>query len=221
MAYAKKSFRRRRVYKRIPWYRKKYNAMQLASKAWRGVRKIRGLVNSEMLHLDKTYSSATISGTGSVSNLTAIGQDDTVSGRTGNSILLRNCTWRLKFEINSSVTVDTSLMMAIVLDTQQVGDTTPAFTDVFAAANPESLLAVGTFGRFKVLYRKTYILTPASGGKPAIEVAKTLNMYHHVRFNGTTSSDIQKNGLYILLVGSESTNLPTVSGTVRIGYHDN
>lgn len=216
-----KYLRRRRFKRKTPWYRKKYNAVQLAYKAWRGVKRIRGLVNSEMLHVDKTYSSNTISGTGYVYNLTGIAQGDGINQRTGNSILLRNLTYRLKFEINASVTVDTTIMMALVWDTQQVGDSAPAITDIFASATPESLLATGTLGRFKIILRKHILLTPASGGRPAIVMHNTLNLYKHIRYNGVNDTDIQKNGLYLVMVGSESTNLPTITGTVRIGYHDN
>lgn len=50
MAYRRRArgrtFRRRRG-RSSPWYARKYNAMQLASAAWRGVRYIKGLVNSE------------------------------------------------------------------------------------------------------------------------------------------------------------------------------
>ena len=58
--------RSRRTFKRVygrkglPWYKRKYNAMELAGKAWSGVKAIRHLVNSEKLHL-VTTSSAGIS----------------------------------------------------------------------------------------------------------------------------------------------------------------
>lgn len=219
--YKKRNYTRRRYGRKTPWYMKRYNALQIARTAMRGVRKIRGLVNSEMFHIDKAYSANTISGTGYIYNLTGIAQGDGINARTGNSLLVRNLNWRLKFEINSSVTVDTSILMAIVQDNQQVGDTDPAVTDIFASATPETLLATGTFGRFKILYRKTFILTPASGGRPAVEMTKYMNLYHHVRYNGVNATDIQKGGIYVVLIGSESTNLPTLTGTIRLGYHDN
>lgn len=203
------------------WYNTPQTPKALAIQALRKVRYIKGLVNSEMFHIDKSYSSNTISGSGYIYNLTGIAQGDGINGRTGNSLLVRNLNWRLKFEINSSVTVDTSIMMAIVQDNQQQSDTDPQVTDIFASATPEALLATGNFGRFKILYRKTFILTPASGGRPAVEMVKYKNLYHHVRYNGVNATDIQKGGLYVVFVGSESTNLPTVTGTIRLGYHDN
>lgn len=225
MPYKRKYRKRTTAKKPTSWYNRRYTLsatpMQVAQQALRATRYIKGLVNSEMLHLDTNFSSATIIGTGAVTHLTAINQNDTSAGRTGNSLLLRSLAYRFKLEINSSVSSNTTITMLIFQDTQQVGDTSPATTDVLASANTYSLLNTNTAGRFKVLLRKSFLLTPATGGKPAIEVKNYLNVYSHVRFNGTSSSDIQKNGLYVLFISSESVNYPTISGTFRIGYHDN
>lgn len=218
--YSRKTFRRR-TRRKSPWYRRRYNAAELAYKAYKGVKYIRGLVNSEMLHADKAYSNGSIGGSGTVAHITALSQGDTASGRTGNSILLRKINYRLKFEINAAVTSNTSVTMVIFFDKQQIGDTTPTWTDVYDSANSWSLMSLATAGRFKILQRKDITLTPASGGRPAIELKGNFNVYKHVRFNGTSGTDIQKNGLYVGFISSESTNTPIVSGTVRIGYHDN
>lgn len=218
--YTRRTFRRRRG-RKTAWYNRRYNAMQLAAKAWKGVRYIRGLVNSEMLHIDKVYSAAAIANSGTCQHITNIAQGDSVSGRTGNSILVRNLTYRLNFEVNSSVTTDSTVCCTFLIDTQQVGDTAPSYTDVYDAATTTSLLNVATAGRFKVLKRMMIQLTPPSGGKPIVCVNGFLNLYKHVRYNGTSSSDIQKNGIFVAFVGSEATNTPTVTGYIRIGYHDN
>lgn len=217
--YSKRSYGRRR--KRTAWYNRKYSTMQLARKAIKGVRYLRGLVNSEMLHADTNFTIANITGSGAINHLTNISQGDTAAGRTGNSFLLRSLAYRFKLEINSSVTSNTTITMLILQDTQQVGDTQPSVTDVLSQANTYSLLSTNTAGRFKILKRKSYLLTPASGGRPAIEQKGYMNLYSHVRYNGTAGSDIQKNGLYVLFISSEATNYPTISGTFRIGYHDN
>lgn len=107
------------------------------------------------------------------------------------------------------------------MDTQQISDTSPVLTDVLTTATPESLLNLSNAGRFKILYRKTFIVTPATGGRPAIEITKFFNLQKHVRYNGPATTDIQKNGLYIAFVSSETVNYPTIVGSSRIGYHDN
>jgi len=203
-----------------PWYQKRYNAMELAQKALSGVKYIRGLVNSEMLH-KRTDFSTTVSGSGSVNSLVAIGQDDTISGRTGNSILVRNLSYRCKLEINAAVTSNTTFTMMIIQDSQQVGDNAPAVTDILVTANTYSLLNDSQSGRFQILSRKNITLTPASGGRPAVEWKGYHKLYTHIRYNGTTSTDIQKNGIYLLILSSEGTNYPTFSGSFKLGYHDN
>lgn len=213
---------RRRTRRSTPWYRKKYNAMQLAVKAWRGVRRIKGLVNSEMLHSDVNYSAGTnITNSGFCTHITGLTQGDSASGRTGNSILLRSIYYRFKIEINSSVSSNTSILMMLVKDKQQISDSSPLPGDIISALRPEALMNLDYVGRFKILKRKTFTLTPATGGYPVKELVGYHKIYDHVRYNGSTSSDVQKNGYYLLFLSSENTNYPTIQGTCRIGYHDN
>lgn len=213
---------RRRARRKTPWYNKKYSTMQLAKKAFKGVRYLKGLVNSEMLHQDFTYSAGTtITNTGFVTNITALAQNDTSSGRTGNSILLRSIYYRFKIEINAAVTSNTTVLMMLIKDKQQASDTAPLPGEILSSLRTEALLNLDYVGRFKILKRKTITLTPASGGQPVKEIVNYRKIYDHVRFNGTTTSDIQKNGHYLLFLSSENTNYPTIQGTCRIGYHDN
>lgn len=204
-----------------PWYERKYTAQQLAVKAWKATKYLKGLVNSEMLHLDVSNSLG--AATNASWHLTGLSQDDTSSGRTGNSLLLRNIYIRGKIEINTAVTGNTRVLLALVKDKQQISDTIPAVADVFSSpTSPETMLSLNNSGRFKVLWRKTYVMSPATGGRNAIEVSKYWKLYDHVRYNGPNTADIQKNGYYLMVISSEiAANAPTVSITSRIGYHDN
>lgn len=210
----------KRKYKRAhQWANTPQTPLALAKQALAGVRHIKGLVNSEMLHTDTSLTLG--SNQSQIFSLCQIAQNDTDSGRTGNSILLRNIYIRGLLEINTSVTANTRVMLALVKDTQQVADTTPAVLDVFNTQSPESMLKLGTSGRFKVLYRKTYVLSPASGGRNAIEFTKYWKVYQHIRYNGSANTDVQKNGYYLVVISSEVTNFPSVSLISRLGYHDN
>lgn len=219
------AYRRRRVgYRRrrrggTPWYRRKYNAMQLASAAWRGVRYVKGLVNSEKYHYDTAFSSASIPSAGNITHLTSLAQGDTSVTRTGNSVLLKDCYVRLFMAINPAVVTQTRVRMILFFDKQQVSDTSPSVTDVLAAASTESMLNLNASGRFKIVYSREFVLSAYNNG--SLVLNKFFKFSTHVRFNGTAGSDIQRNGLYVLFIGSEATNTPTVSGTFRIGYHDN
>lgn len=220
---ARKTFRRKTYKKKPSWYNKKYtfsaSPMQVAQSALRATRYLKGLVNSEMYHVDTSLNLG--SAQSKIFSLCDIAQNDTDSGRTGNSILLRSIYIRGLIEINPAVTANSRVLICVVQDTQQVGDSTPVILDVFKTNSPESMLAMNSAGRFKVLYRKTYVLSPSSGGRNAVEFNKYFSMRQHVRYNGPANTDIQKNGYYLLVLTSEVTNFPTVSLTSRIGYHDN
>lgn len=212
------SIRRRR--RRTPWYNRKYSTMQLAKKAWRGVKMIRGLVNSERMYQD------TFVGLGQKSKITllnGLAVGDNNNNRTGNSVLMRSLYLRGFIQIHPSVTVNSRVCVMLVWDTQQIADTTPAITDILTNDNPEAVLNTAmigyTAGRFKILMRKNYNLIP--GQRPTINIDKYFKLYKHAKYNGTAATDIQKNGLYCVVLSSEVTNFPTCNVNARLGYHDN
>lgn len=217
--YSRRSTRRRRT----PWYRKKYNAMQLAMKAVRGVNRIRGLVNSERMYLDTTLSMGSFPAKSYVFPLHLISVGDISGTRTGNSILARSLYVRAFVNINSSVTLSSRVCLVLVKDKQQIADVSPGITDVFTSTDPEAQIKVGASnnvgGRFKILWRKNYTLIP--GQRPTINVDKYWKLYDHIKYNGTAGTDIQKNGYYLMLLTSESTNFVSMNGNARLGYHDN
>lgn len=202
------------------WYDRKYSAKDLAIQALKNTNYIRGLVNSEMLHKDTTVSLS--AATATIDSIVAIAQNDTVSTRTGNSILLKNIYFRGSLAINSAVTSNTRITLVLLKDTQQVSDVAPTLADIFTSpTDPDTLLSIPSAGRFKIIWRKTYVLTPVSGGKNAFDISKYIKCYDHIRFNGINSTDIQKNGYYFAQISSEVVNFPTTSFNFRVGYHDN
>lgn len=213
--------RRIRIAKRkTPWYGKKYSALQLASKAWTAAKYLKGLVNSERMYADRTCTLG--AARSNVWGLTLLGQGDSVGQRTGNSMLLRSIYIRGFCQINSSVTGNTRITLMIVRDNQQQPDTTPLVTDILKTEDPDSMINTNTAGRYKIVWRKNIALYPQSTGSGSVrDIQKYFKLYDHVRFNGTTSTDIQKHGYYLVMVTSESTNFPTIDIETRIGYHDN
>lgn len=215
--FRRKSYRRRRT----PWYRKKYSALQMASKALRATRYIKGLVNSERMYSDTTLSLASNKST--CIPMMNIAQGDQVGQRTGNSILIRSIYYRGFLQINPAVTLNTRISLVLVKDTLQIADTVPTVADIFTNNDPEAQLRVGqttnTAGRFKIIWRKNYNLVP--GQRPTITMDKFWKVYDHVRFNGPNANDIARNGYYLVILTSEATNFPIVNINSRIGYHDN
>lgn len=221
MAYSRKSSAKRSFKGRKPkWYNRKYSPSEVAYRAFKGVQYLKGLVNSERMYLDNTLTLG--ASQSQIFGLTSLAQGDASNNRTGNSILLRSLYMRGRMEINSAVTSNTRICILLIKDKQQVSDTSPGIADIVTSStDPDTLVNRNTAGRFKILWRKNYILTPVSGGRNAIDLSKYWKVYDHVRFNGTASSDIQKNGYYLVVITSESANYPTVVFNARTGYHDN
>lgn len=223
----KRNFRRRR---RRPqrrsewsrwgsWVRKGVSVGEMAAGALRGVGYLYGLVNSELYKLD-TAITGSLPDTAGVNSLVAIAQGDGVNARTGNSIFVRSINWKGQCFRTTSGNAGQTVKLALIMDTQQVGDTAPAFSDIYQSTTPYSHLNSSNVGRFKVLASK--IICLSSTGELIKNFEINVPMRHHVRYNGTASTDIQKGGLYVAYVSDQvTTNYPSLQSTVRVSYHDN
>ena len=76
------------------------------------------------MHLNQYFSNS-----GSIAIFNNIAQGGSISGRTGNSILMSDVLLRYECVISSSAT-STLVRVIIFIDTEQVGDTNPAVADV-------------------------------------------------------------------------------------------
>lgn len=225
MVYSRRTSRRRGTSRRrqTSWYNKKYSTLQLAQKAWSATKYLKGLVNSEKFNADRSFTLGAVQS--DIYGLVRIAQGDGESERTGNSILCRSIYLRGFMQVNSAVSGNTRVCLCLVQDTQQIADTNPTVLDIFNSLNPEAMInrsnTNNTAGRFKIIWRKNYNLTPATGSTPSINIDKYFKVYSHVKYNGSGSQDLQKNGYYLVMLTSEATNFPTISLTSRVNYHDN
>lgn len=201
-------------------------ALQMSMRAMRGINYIRGLVNSEMYKLDQQYGSTDPpTNLTEVYPLTNISIGDSSSTRTGNSIFARclfiNGTVRYPPTATAATGANYSVRVSIVADSQQIGDTTPAYTDIYAIANPFAPLNPNTVGRFSILYSNVFSVVKDNNDVKIVKILK--NLRHHVRYNGSSSSDIQRGGLYLTFASDASVaaNSPTHYFDARTSYHDN
>lgn len=212
----RKQFRRRRaapkvkVPKEITWG-------QFATKAWSGVQQIRKLINVEKHTVDTTVGAA-IDNAGAVTHLTAVANGDTNSTRTGNSILAHN------LEVNLSILKHASSVGGIVriiifVDKQQVADSSPTVATVLNSVDVLSHLHIDIQSRFRILHDELISLDAAH-----VNVNRRFDNSltgTHIIYNGTASSDIQRNGVHLLLLSNEPTNTPTVNIITRFHFFDN
>ena len=170
--------------------------MQLASAAWRGVRYIKGLVNSEMFHntIDNTNNPTPL---GTIVPLTNIAIGDSAVTRTGNSLFVRSIVMNMNCSQNPSALDNTFIRMVLFIDTQQISDTTPVSGDIFATTGPNALMNLDSAGRYKILKTWEFALSTQN---PAKVIRYYKNIRHHVRYNGPNAQDLQKRAAFILLL---------------------
>lgn len=211
--------RSRKTSRRTPWYKKKYNAMQIASKALSGVNYIRGLVNSELKFHD-VESSTTFSNSGAMINLTEIAGGSGDAQRNGNSIFVRYITLRGIMAANTNASYNTCRM--IVFIDKDTSGTTPTASDVLATTTtgfvPIAPLNDTNRARYKVLTSKLVLLSPSDYNEP---FKSYMNIRHHVRYNSATATDTDKGQIYCLFVSDQDTLTPLYTLHSRVAYHDN
>jgi len=208
---------KKKQYKKKPWYNRKYTPAEVAYRAYRGVRYLKGLVNSELLKSD-TNSNTTISNSGTIIRMVDIAQGDGDGQRTGNSILIRSINLKMAFFQHASAT-DTLYRVILLQDKQQQADTNPTVADILESTSTLSPLNSDTVGRFKIL--KNWFFHTSDASDTVKHFNFFLNLRQHMRYNGSASTDYQKDGIYLLLLSDQSTNTPTIYYNKRVSYHDN
>lgn len=218
MVYQRKTNKKRYTKKRAPtsWYNKKYSVGDMAAVAYKGVKTLQGIINSEK-HFTNTVLSHNTSTSAYFSHLSAIGQDDSITGRTGSSILMKSLTGTIWLKQNSLAEASIARVI-IFLDLQQVADTNPTLSTLLEG-NYQSQLAIASLGRYQILQDSMITLDNVSKKQSLIKVNQRFD--HHIRYNGSSASDIQKGGLYMLLLSNESAYSVSTDVNLRIGFYDN
>lgn len=218
MAYKKRTTRKPK--RKVQWYNKKYSTKDLAKKAIEGVYQLKGIINSEKKKFDASVWSgneATTAGLTS-SAVMAIGQGDTIGSRNGNSILAKYLSIR-GYAVTGQTT-DQQLLFYVIMDTQQIADTSPSFSDIFSGSGVNIFLNAATVGRFKILKKIRISHISTTQNRPLSCDISLGN--HHIRYNGTGSADLQKGGIYLIAVSNQATGLcPVLYMNTRLVYYDN
>ncbi len=195
--------------------------LDTASKALGVAYAVKKLINVEYRSIvtDFTVDPNT---TGTVQNLTAIAQGDTINARQGNKIRAKRIALSGNAVINASAT-QTRLRMLIVRDNN--GSTSqPAIADLFDdvtsfRANKLKKTDPQNNSRFTVLWDKFIILDSINQSMVAFNWSMSLD--HHIFYSGTASTDEGKGNLYLFMNSSEATNDPVVAADAAVFYIDN
>lgn len=178
--------------------------------------------------------------TGSVQSLVAIAAGTDFNNRIGDSVRVHRIQGHGRLStaaasLGALPTADEYCRMHVVLDTQQVADTAPSASAIFASiAGPSVLLnESSTHHRFKVLKSSQLFVAArlASSSTPVatlLSQAPTQNAVWNfnikcnyvVSYNSTATTDVEKNGIYFVVLSSVSADTLDMDGTVRVYYTD-
>lgn len=183
------------------------------------VNDIRSMINVEA-HKHDIVQTLTPTNAGTVQSLVLIAQGDDEGYRTGNSILLSSLFHRCAYQLHASAT-QSFVREIIFMDKQQISDTNVSVTDILQTASYLSPLNKGLVGRYKIIKDTTFALSSSTQTRVSKKFVSFKGKQEHVRYNGTLSTDVQRNGLYILHISNEPTNTPAVSVYNRITFYDN
>lgn len=204
----------------------------------KGIRRVLNKVAPEIKYLDVDGSTSNIPTTGYIFHCTQVAEGDTLGARDGQTIRLCsiNICGRFVTATSALASIGSCYRLALVVDKQQVADTTPAIGDIFTSSNPrpETLMPnLNTLQRFSMLwvspvFYPNMMVTATSGLTAIIQFPPTQGFcFDHnwngnmiVGYNGASASDIQKNGVYFIVISSDSQATIDVDVTARLGFVD-
>jgi len=196
----RKTFRGRR--------RGRRTAYAVAKRALRAVRSVR----PELQYLYTNEGDVTPGTSGLLYHTTALAQGSGDSERKAAMVMAKSLQLNLAMIKNSSATTD-FVRVVIFMDKQQIADTTtqgPSFTYLSPITPTDKM-------RFRILYDRMFSLSDSTVSRH-IRIIKRINAF--VRYNGTASTDIQKNGVYVRIVGKDNTNKAECTLNWRLTYTD-
>lgn len=200
------------------------SAWALAKSAWKGVKFIRGIVNSELHVHDSNYNTA-ISTTAEINRLSGIAQGDDSVGRTGRSILAKSFQIRLHLQANASATQPSAVRFIVGID-MDANSTLPTEAEILDVATASNLVAMRELdndrGRFRILVDKTFSLSIPSAGNGTLFFNKFIRLgNHHVYFDSTTNTSDAKGKLFFYIVSNQATNTVAKNFATRLRFYDN
>jgi len=182
----------------------------------------------EQKYADISFTASNIATTGYVAHLTAIAQGDTQSTRTGNTIDVTSVSVRGSFSAAADIALVSYMRIAIVVDKQQIADTTPNVSDVFTSDPVIALPTLANLERFRVLHLspvydvRRMSLDTDNVGPPTQSAYFDYTWKGNIKvsYNGTAATDQNKNNIYFLILSDVSAATLDFGGYARIGFTD-
>ncbi len=187
---------------------------------------LKKLINTEKKTFTRQLTGVTpATGTAVVESIQEIAQGTDFNERIGRSIKAVSVQLKGQITIHASATF-TSARYMLVQDTENRGSaiTIANLLENATAADDFFSLRSGFpahMKRFKILCDQTVQLDQTDLPIINVECFRKLNM--HIRFNGTggTDASMGQNSIWLIMISSEATNIPTFNIQSRLRYIDN
>lgn len=219
-----KSRRHRR--RGTPWYGHVTNALTHASgwggpamAALRGLWDLKKMINVEYKVFDTTNTGVSVTNGGTLYNFNGIAEGDDQGQRNGRSIKATSIYFRGACAISSAATASIVRLIFFVDTTGDAG--TPAITDILNTASYLSSMNIATQAgtRFHVL--KDFTMSMSNQGRQITAIKLFKKLAYHLKYTGSLNTNVGKNAIYLLAIGSESVNFPAMTIYSRLRYVDN
>lgn len=222
----------RRPYRRRYYRRRYYRKRQLPEATWGQVaRKAlstalsikKYMLNPEKNIHDVTASAIPLATSWVITNLSNIAQGDDSVNRQGRSVKFLGINFRGGVSLQAASTSTYRVRIIIFVDTMQLGLSDPGATNVFVSDNIDAQRnQLGSPGRFRFLYDRSFTLTPNGKASSYVILKKPLNIL--TKYIGVTGADASnyRNAIYIGYVCDNVAGAaPLLSYTNRLWFIDN
>lgn len=225
----KKKYKKRRTYKKkakgandktvTVW--SDHSVLEKANKALNLASKVYRFVNTEIKYHDTIVTAGVVPNTGTINGLSDMAQGDSSQDRDGMSAKLLNLTLRGYLQHNAASAFQNHVRVIIFRGKQENG-TGFAATDILETATIHSPKNYTDRFRTKILYDQLHSIPLIYSGNNSRKIIPPVNikLNGHVNYSGVTTA-IEAGGLYILYLGSQATNTPTMYYHARLTYVDN
>jgi hypothetical protein len=160
-----------------------------------------------------------------VQHLTAIAEGTSENDRVGEQIRLLSCEGKLQIHMaNSEVTLDdrSFVRMVLVLDKQANNTAVTNMSDVIendaGTTSPYDPINYSNRKRFKILKDFYFSMDNAKNHSKAIQFKYRFKSPPQITYKASAAAVPNKNALYLMAVSSNTTNPPSVVGTVRVAF---
>lgn len=190
--------------------------MNIASQALKTAKWVANLVNAEYKFYDDIVTGAVTNYNGSlVSSLMTIPQDVTANGRTGDSIKLKNLTWRFEIKQGSHEEVIRIILFNDKQDeisgVNQLLQTVGTSMGVYSPKNEDNKYNT------KILFDKDFKVT---NEYPITKIEEVIRLNFHADYVAGTTT-VSNNVLKVAIIGQNVSNGATYSHYTRLTYLDN